>query len=174
MHGARAARARGFDSLPSLSDVGTVSFRWILPFWYFCCLLADKARLALSATRKQKYQNGNIHRKLKVPTSEREGKLSNPRARAARAPCREKFFENLRKPARPRRVRAMHWFSADHRYSTHAYTHLLQYTKSSTAVYTAVCTNRCRPLNLVTSNMTMVRYSQNSSKVWTRVLFVWY
>ena len=67
--GARAARACGFDSLPSLSDVWTFSFRWILPFWYFCFLLGDKARLALSPKRKQKYQNGNIHRKLKVLTS---------------------------------------------------------------------------------------------------------
>ena len=32
MHRARAARPRGFDSLPSLSDVGTFSFRRILPF----------------------------------------------------------------------------------------------------------------------------------------------
>jgi hypothetical protein len=58
--------------------------------------------------RKQKYQNGNIHRKLKVPTSEREGKLSNPRVRAARTPCREKIYENLRKPARARCARVMH------------------------------------------------------------------
>ena len=35
--------------------------------------------------RKQKYQNGNIHRKLTVQTSEREGKLSNLRARRARS-----------------------------------------------------------------------------------------
>ena len=48
-------------------------------------VIGDKASLALSPIRKQKYQNGSIHRKLKVPTSEREGKLSNPRARAARA-----------------------------------------------------------------------------------------
>ena len=41
--------------------------------------------LDLYATRKQKYQNGNIHRKLQVPTSKREGKLSNPHARAPRA-----------------------------------------------------------------------------------------
>ena len=27
----------------------------------FCFLLVDKARLALSSNRKQKYQNGNIH-----------------------------------------------------------------------------------------------------------------
>jgi hypothetical protein len=39
---ARARRARGFDSLPSL---------------------------ALCSERKQKYQNGNIHRKLTVSTS---------------------------------------------------------------------------------------------------------
>jgi hypothetical protein len=43
--------------------------------------------LALDAKRKQKYQNGNIHRKLTVPTSEREDKLSNPRASAARVAC---------------------------------------------------------------------------------------
>ena len=36
---------------------------------YGCFLLEDKARLALSPKRKQKYQNGNIHRKLKVSTS---------------------------------------------------------------------------------------------------------
>jgi hypothetical protein len=29
----------------------------------------NKARLALFPKRKQKYQNGNIHRKLRVPTS---------------------------------------------------------------------------------------------------------
>jgi hypothetical protein len=42
--------------------------------------------------RKQKYQNGNIRRKLRVPTSEREGKLSNPRGRTARDAWR-KFTE---------------------------------------------------------------------------------
>ena len=36
-----------------ITDVGTFSFRWILPFWYFCFLLADKSRVALSAKRKQ-------------------------------------------------------------------------------------------------------------------------
>ena len=64
-----ARRARGFDSLPSLSDVGTLSFRWNLPFWYFCFLLTYKLRLAVYLKIKQKYQNGNIHRKLRVPTS---------------------------------------------------------------------------------------------------------
>jgi hypothetical protein len=48
MHRARAARARGFDSLPSLSDV---------------------ARLALSAQIKQKNQKWIFHQKLKVPMS---------------------------------------------------------------------------------------------------------
>jgi hypothetical protein len=48
---------------------------------------------------KQKYQNGNIHRKLRVATSEREGKLSNPRGRAARARCMNFPPENFRKPA---------------------------------------------------------------------------
>jgi hypothetical protein len=44
----------------------------------------------------QMYKNGNIRRKLRVPTSEREGELSNPRRRAARAMHREnlqKFTE---------------------------------------------------------------------------------
>ena len=52
-----------------------------------------KASLALYRFCKQKYQKGFIHRKLTVPTSEREGKLSNPRGRAARA----MHGENLRK-----------------------------------------------------------------------------
>ena len=41
---------------------------------------------------KQKYQKWIIHRKLRVPTSERQGKLSNPRGRTARAAWR-KFTE---------------------------------------------------------------------------------
>jgi hypothetical protein len=103
MHRARAARPRGFDSLPSLSDVGTLSFRWILPFWYFCFLLAYKPSLALYPVFKQKYQKGFIHRKLRVQTSEREGKLSNPRGRAARAMHGEnlrKFTETRARPPR--------------------------------------------------------------------------
>jgi hypothetical protein len=48
--------------------------------------------LALFTTPKQKYHNGNIHRELKVPTSDREGKQSNPRARHARDAWR-KFTE---------------------------------------------------------------------------------
>jgi hypothetical protein len=77
-----------------ITSTETVSFRWILPFWYLWLLLAHKASLVLWAKRKQKYQNGNIRRKLTaVPTSEREGKLSNPRGRAARA----MHGENLRK-----------------------------------------------------------------------------
>jgi hypothetical protein len=90
---ARAARPRMFDSLPSLSDVGNLIFRWILPFSYFCFLLQYKSSLALYCKRKQKYQNGNIHRKLKVPTSERESKLPIPRARHVRG----MHGENLRK-----------------------------------------------------------------------------
>jgi hypothetical protein len=73
--------------------------------------------LALYAKIKQNYRNGNIHRKLRVPTSEREGKLSNPRARAARARCMEKIYGNLRKPARPRRARAMYLFPCGQVYS---------------------------------------------------------
>jgi hypothetical protein len=40
-----------------------------LTFWYFCLIWAYKASLALYAQIKQKYQNGNIHRKLTVLTS---------------------------------------------------------------------------------------------------------
>jgi hypothetical protein len=50
------------------------------------------ATLALLHLRKQKYQKWIIHRKLRVPMSEREGKLSNPRARRARDAWR-KFTE---------------------------------------------------------------------------------
>jgi hypothetical protein len=59
------------DSSPSLSNVATLSLRWIdlLPFRYFCFFRAYKASLALYARIKQKYQNGNIHRKLRVATS---------------------------------------------------------------------------------------------------------
>ena len=147
MHQARAAPPRGFDSLPSLSDVGTFSFWWILPFWYFCFLLQYKARLALYAERKQKYQNGNIHRKLKVPMSEREGKLSNPRGAAARARCMEKIYGNLRKPARRRRARAMRWFCRSQKYSTKFST-----GSNSNLVSTTAVVPRCvhtRVLNLV-------------------------
>ena len=40
--------------------------------------------------------------------SVREGKLSNPRGRAARARYMEKIYGNLRKPARGRRAHVMH------------------------------------------------------------------
>ena len=63
-------------------DVGSFIFRWILPFRYFWFLLPDNASLALSSKKKQKYQNGNIHQKLKAST--------------------------LRKPALARRVGAEH------------------------------------------------------------------
>jgi hypothetical protein len=66
-----------------------------------------KSRLALFTNRKQKYQNGNIHRKLKVPTSEREGKLSNPRGGAARARCMNFFFRKFTK-SRARALRGNH------------------------------------------------------------------
>jgi hypothetical protein len=41
--------------------------RKMSPFLYFCFLLADKASLTLFAKRKQKYQNGNIDKKLTRP-----------------------------------------------------------------------------------------------------------
>jgi hypothetical protein len=52
--------------------------------------------LAVYYVFKQKYQKGFIHRKLRVRTSEREGKLSNPRGHAARARCMEKIYGNSR------------------------------------------------------------------------------
>ena len=61
----------------------------------------------LDARLHRKYQKWIIHRKLRVRTSEREGKLSNPRGRAARARCMEKIYGNLRKPARQHRARSM-------------------------------------------------------------------
>jgi hypothetical protein len=89
------------SGLQEITDFATVSFRWIIHFWYFCFILAYKASLALYSKIKQKYQKWIIHWKLIVATSEREGKLSNrarcmekftkiygnPRASAARAPC---------------------------------------------------------------------------------------
>jgi hypothetical protein len=66
---ARAACARGFDSLPSLSDVQSFSFRWIIHFWYFCLQKLYKASLALCRFFMQKYQKGFIHRKLRLRTS---------------------------------------------------------------------------------------------------------
>ena len=50
-------------------DVGTVSFRWIMSFWYFCFLLGGKARLALLLKRKQAYQKYIIYRKIDVSNS---------------------------------------------------------------------------------------------------------
>jgi hypothetical protein len=62
--------------------------------------------LDLYATRKQKYQNGNIHRNLRVPTSKREGKLSNPHARAPRARDAWRKFTEIYGNPRGRAARA--------------------------------------------------------------------
>jgi hypothetical protein len=71
---------------------------------YFCFISGYKARLG----NKAEVSNVNIHRKLRVATSEREGKLSNPRGRAARTrDAWRKFTEILRNPARKRRARDM-------------------------------------------------------------------
>jgi hypothetical protein len=63
---------------------------------FFCFEWAYKASLDSYAHSKQKKLKVDFHQKLRVPvpTSEREGKLSNPRARAARARC---MGEKLRK-----------------------------------------------------------------------------
>ena len=44
-----------------------------------------------STCARKKTKTTFFHEKLKVPTSKREGKLSNPRGRAARARCMEKI-----------------------------------------------------------------------------------
>jgi hypothetical protein len=51
-----------------------------------------------------------------------EGKLSNPRGRAARA-IQKYFFENLRNPARDRRAGAMRQFPSGQLDSMHTYVH---------------------------------------------------
>jgi len=89
-----------------ITDVEIISFRWILPFWYFCFIFGYTASLNLYAKRKQKYQNGNIYRKLRVPTSEREGKLSNPRAGAPRARDAWRKFTEIYGNPRGRAARA--------------------------------------------------------------------
>ena len=93
----------GFEKI---TDVGTLSFRWILPFWYFWIIFTYTASLDLYVKRKQKYQNGKFHRKLRVPTSEREGKLSNPRAHAPRARDAWRKFKEIYGNPRCRAVRA--------------------------------------------------------------------
>ena len=71
--------------------------------------------MGLSAEIKQKKEEVDFA----VATFEREGKLSNPRARAARAPYRymEKIYGNLWEPARVRRACNIHKFYVNHRYS---------------------------------------------------------
>jgi hypothetical protein len=117
--------------------------------WYSCLRDWNKASLTLLQSRKQKYQNGSIHRKLRVPTSEREGKLSNPRASARRA--RAMHWENLWKFTETRaRPLPLHyalissWPSIQY-YSTFTAAHTVAanlkfYAKFSTRVCTAVYT----------------------------------
>ena len=59
-----------------------------------------KASLVLYAEIKQKHQKWIIHGKLlvRVATSEREGKLSNPRGHAAGAQCMIFFSKNYKIP----------------------------------------------------------------------------
>ena len=71
-------------------------------FDFFCFICVDRASLDLTPQIKQKNQKWIYHRKLKVPTSERAGKLSNLRVSAKRKRCMEKIYGNLRKPARAR------------------------------------------------------------------------
>ena len=48
------------------SDVGTLSFRGIIRFWYFCLQKWYKPSLTLYPSWKQKYQNYNTHRRPRV------------------------------------------------------------------------------------------------------------
>ena len=101
-----------------ITDVASLSFPWIIHFWFLCLISKYKERLALYSEIKHKNQNWIIHGKLRVATSESEGKLSNPRGRAARVGCMKCFFENLRNPAHARCACAMHWFCRGQEYST--------------------------------------------------------
>ena len=51
------------------SDVATLSFRWLIHFWYFWFQKRYKPSLALYLIWKQKYQKWTIHRKLRVAMS---------------------------------------------------------------------------------------------------------
>ena len=92
-----------------ITDVGTFSFRWILPFWYHFF------RLVYKASRFQR-PRGRVNCQTRAGT---------PRAR-----CMKKIYGNLRKPARRRRARAMRWFCRGQKYSTAVV------SLSSTRVYT--------------------------------------
>jgi hypothetical protein len=74
--------------------------------------------LALYAEIKQKNQKWIIHEKLTVATSEREGKLSNPRARRALTLHGENIRKSLWKPACVCCARSMHLFYCNQKYST--------------------------------------------------------
>ena len=64
-----------------------------MSFLFFFLRKVHKASLTLCTLRKKKNKNDIIHEKLRVPMSERAGRLSNPRGRATRA----MHGENLRK-----------------------------------------------------------------------------
>ena len=84
-----------------ITDIGTFSFRWILPFWYFCFLLAHKARI---------FQRPR-------------GTLVNCQTRAHATRARDDAWRkhvcwNLRKPARAHRADAIQRFCRGQKYST--------------------------------------------------------
>jgi hypothetical protein len=108
-----AGKSRTFEPLALKLSMNIA----VLIITYFCFLLEDKASLELSAKIKhtQRYQNGDMHQKLK-----RKG--SNVRARRARHALR-KFTEIYGNP-RARRVRYALIFSRPK----------IQYDASSTAV----------------------------------------
>ena len=76
-----------------IMDIATVSFSWIIHFWFFWLISAYKASLALYAEINRENQKWIIHEKLTVATSEREGKLSNPRAAPRACDAWRKFTE---------------------------------------------------------------------------------
>ena len=80
-----------------------------MSFLFF--FLRNVYKASLDTLRKKKNKNDIIYEKLRVPTSEREGKLSNPRAR----PASVMHEENLRKftePARRPRTLCSNFFIA--------------------------------------------------------------
>ena len=73
----------------------------------FFALFGKKNEARFIPQIKQKNRKWIIYEKLRVPSSEREGELSNPCARTTRASCMENIYGNLRKPPRACHARAM-------------------------------------------------------------------
>jgi hypothetical protein len=130
---ARGPRTSGIRWDASRSTHDAAGLRSAGACAHYCILGYSKITdfgLALFHSRKKKTKTTFFHEKLRVPTSKREGKLSNPRGRAERARCMEKIHGNLQKPARRRRARFMHWFCRGQVYSTQGRTVRLCVTRA--------------------------------------------